>query len=42
MPESLILFDQEFYKQRDGVTMGSLLGPTFTIVFLCYHEKIWL
>ena len=42
MPESLILFDQEVYKQRDGVTMGSLLGPTLANVFLCYHEKIWL
>ena len=42
MSESLILFDQEFYKQHDGVTMGSPLGPTLANVFLCYHEKIWL
>ena len=42
MSESLILFDQEFYKQHDGVTMGSPLGPTITNVFLCYHEKIGL
>ena len=42
MSESLILFDQEFYKQHDGVAMGSPLGPTFDNVFLCYHEKIWL
>ena len=42
MPESLILFDHEFYKQPDGVAMGSLLGPTLDIVFLCHHEKIWL
>ena len=42
MSESLILFDQIFYKQHDGVTMGSLLGPTLANVFLCYHEKIWL
>ena len=39
MSESLILFDQQFYKQHHGVAMGSPLGPT---VFLCYHEKIWL
>ena len=25
MSESLILFDQEFYKQHDGVPMGSPL-----------------
>ena len=41
MSESLILFDQEFYKQHDGVAMGSPLGPTLANVFLCYHEKIW-
>ena len=42
MSESLILFDQELYKQHDGVAMGSPLGPTLANVFLCYHEKIWL
>ena len=36
--ESLILFDQEFYKQDDGVAMGSPLGPTFVNVFHCYHK----
>ena len=39
MSESLILFDQEFYKQHDGVAMDSPLGPTLSSVFLCYHEK---
>ena len=42
MSESLILFDGEFYKQIDGVAMGSPLGPTFANVFLCFYEKIWL
>ena len=42
MSESLILFDQEFYKQHDGVAMSSPLGPTLANVFLCYHEKNWL
>ena len=42
IPESLILLDQEFYKQHDGVAMGSPLGPTLANGFLCYHEKIWL
>ena len=40
--ESLILFDQEFCKQHDGVAMGSLLGSTLANVFLCYHEKLVL
>ena len=42
MSESLILFDQEFYKQHDGVVMGSPVGPTLANVTLCYHKKIWL
>ena len=40
--ESLILFDQEFYKQHDGVAIGWSLGPTLVNVFLCYYEKIWI
>ena len=42
MPESLILFDQEFYRQLDGVALGFPLGPTLAYVFLCFHEKFWL
>ena len=42
MSESLILFDQEFYKQHNGVTTGSPLGPTLANGFLYYHEKIGL
>ena len=42
MSESLILFNQQFYKQHDGVVIGSPLGPTLANVFLCYHEKNWL
>ena len=42
MSESLILFNQQFYKQHDGVAIGSPLGPTLANVFLCYHEKNWL
>ena len=38
MSESLVLFDGEYYKQRDGVAMGSPLGPTFAMIFLSYHE----
>ena len=42
MSESLVLFDGEFYKQIDGVAMGSLLGPTLANIFLCFHEQTWL
>ena len=42
MSESLILFDQEFHKQHDGVAMGSPLGLMLANVFLCHHAKFWL
>ena len=42
MFESLVLFDGEFYKQIDGVAMGSPLGPGLANIFLCFHEQIWL
>ena len=42
MSESLIVFDQQFYKQHDGVEMGTSFEPTLANVFLCYHENIWL
>ena len=42
MSESLVLFDGEYYKQIDGVAMGSPLGPTFANIFLSYYEQIWL
>ena len=42
MSESLVLFNSEYYKQIDGVAIGSSLGPTFANTFLSYHEQIWL
>ena len=42
MTESFILFDNKYYKQQDGVAMGSPLGPTFVTIFLCVHEILWL
>ena len=42
MSESLVLFDGEFYKQIDGIAMGSPLGATLANIFLCFHEQIWL
>ena len=40
--ESFILFNGCYYKQKDGVAMGSPLGPTLANIFLSYHEQQWL
>ena len=42
LKESIILFDNKYYSQLEGVAMGSPLGPTFANTFLCYHEVNWL
>ena len=42
MSESLVLFDGEYYKQIDGVAMGSSLGPIFANIFLSCYEQIRL
>ena len=41
MFESFVLFDGEYYKQIDGVAMGSPFRPTFVNIFLNYHEQLW-
>ena len=38
MSESLVLFDGEYCKQIDRVTMGPPLRPTFANIFLSYHK----
>ena len=40
--ECIFLFNNEYYKQIDGVAMGSPLGPSLANVFLCHHEINWL
>ena len=40
--ENVILFDQKYYSQIDGLSMGSPLGPTLANIFLCYHGTAWL
>ena len=42
LKESIILFDNKYYSQIDGVAMGSSLSPTLANIFLCYHESNWL
>ena len=34
----VVLFDQKYYGQIDGVVLGSPLSPTLANIFLCYHE----
>ena len=41
MTESFILFYNEYYKQHDGVAMGSQIGPTFANIFLCVQDILW-
>ena len=36
------LFDGKLYHQKDGVAMGSPLGPLFGNIFLLFHERTWL
>ena len=40
--ESLFIFDQVMYRQTDGVTMSSSLGPILANAFLCHFENQWL
>ena len=36
------IFNSKFYKQIDGVAMGSLLGPALANIFMCSFENKWL
>ena len=39
--QSLFMYKDKLYKQIDGVTMGSCLGPTLANFFLgCLEEKL--
>ena len=40
--ESYFMFNDILYKQKDGVAMGSPLGPTMANVFLSFYEIKWL
>ena len=36
---STFMFNDVYYKQVDGVAMGSLLGSTLMNLFLVYYES---
>ena len=40
--ECYFLFNSTLYKQIDGVSMGSCLGPSLANIFMCYMERKWL
>ena len=39
---SVFYFNGHYYRQKDGVAMGSPLGPALANAFLAHHETIWL
>lgn len=40
--DTYFFFNNDLYKQLNGVAMGSSLGPNVANIFLCYHETNWL
>ena len=40
--DSFFIFDGKYYRQKNGVAMGSPLGPTLANVFLCHFEEPWI
>ena len=42
LKESIILFNNKYYNQIDGVGMGSPLGPKLANIFICYNKNNWL
>ena len=39
---TVFYFDGRYYRQKDGVAMGSPLGPALANAFLSHHETVWL
>ena len=39
---TVFYFNGNYYKQLDGVAMGSPLEPALAYAFLCHHERKWL
>jgi len=40
--DSYFSFNNKLYKQTDGMSMGSPLGPLFANIFLSHYESKWL
>ena len=39
---TFFIFNNIYYKQRDGLAMGSPLSATLANIFLCFHERKWI
>ena len=39
---AVFFFNGCYYRQKDGVAMGSPLGPALANACLCHHEQYWL
>ena len=39
---SVFVFDGQYYRQVDGIAMGSPLGPAFANAFMCHYEDGWI
>ena len=39
--ETFFMFNNKYYKQVDGVAMGSPLGPALADTFICSFESKW-
>ena len=39
---TVFFFNGCYYRQKDGVAMGSPLGPALANAFLAHHETVWL
>ena len=39
---TVFYFNGKYFRQRDGVAMGSPLGPALANAFLAHHETVWL
>ena len=39
---TVFYFNGKYYRQKDGVAMGSPLGPALANAFLAHHESVWL
>ena len=40
--DNIFIFDGKYYKQHDGVGMGSPLSCSMANLFLCHFESLWL
>lgn len=39
---TIFYFNGSYYRQKDGVAMGSSLGPALANAFLCHYESNWI